>query len=232
MLDLSRLSPAERQALALLAQGHTAKSAASLLATTEGAINERLREARRKTGVGSSRELARLAPRENGDEKIGVAMTAIDPATGRRVLNLRAPLPVLLGVFAMIVLASVIGAFTALAVAGHPAPAPPTTSMTPPRVVAVSPAVGAEIAAGKIQIKVTFDQPMADGYSFIMRDKASYPACAAKPIQSADGRGFTLDCVVEPGKDYWIGFNNQRFQNFTSVHGVPAVPAALQFSAR
>ncbi len=60
MPDLSRLSDAERRALLLLACGHTAKSAAAELGVSEGAVNERLREARRKTGVGSSRQLARL----------------------------------------------------------------------------------------------------------------------------------------------------------------------------
>jgi hypothetical protein len=39
-----------------------------------GTVNERLRGARRKTGVGSSRELARMfAAQENRDELIGVA---------------------------------------------------------------------------------------------------------------------------------------------------------------
>ncbi|KRC81490.1 helix-turn-helix domain-containing protein [Sphingomonas sp. Root241] len=72
--DLSTLNPAEREALALLAQGHTAKSIASITGRSVGSINERLREARRKTGVGSSRELARLfAAQENRDEQIGVA---------------------------------------------------------------------------------------------------------------------------------------------------------------
>jgi DNA-binding CsgD family transcriptional regulator/head-tail adaptor len=71
--DLSTLNPAEREALALLARGHTAKSIASITGRSVGSINERLREARRKTGVGSSRELARLyATQENRDEQIGV----------------------------------------------------------------------------------------------------------------------------------------------------------------
>lgn len=59
-IDLASLSATERTILALLAQGHTAKSIAAEIGRTEGAVNERLREARRKTGVGSSRELARL----------------------------------------------------------------------------------------------------------------------------------------------------------------------------
>lgn len=198
-----------------------------MLDLTEGAVNERLREARRKTGVGSSRELARLAAApENRDEKIGVAGAAVGGDTGRRPFASRVRWPVLLGAFSMIVLASAVGVFAALAVAGHPAPKP----LGPPRVVATSPAVGAEVAAGKIVLKVTFDQPMAPGYSFIARDKASYPTCAPKPTQSADGRSFTLDCVVQPG-DYWIGFNSPRFRNFTSVAGVPATPGLLRFSA-
>lgn len=74
MPDLSTLNPAEREALALLAQGHTAKSIASLTGRSVGSINERLREARRKTGVGSSRELARLfATQQSRDEQIGMA---------------------------------------------------------------------------------------------------------------------------------------------------------------
>lgn len=72
--DVGRLNEAERQVLYLLAEGHTAKSIANELGSTPAAVNERLREARRKTGVGSSRELARLLKsRETRDEQMGVA---------------------------------------------------------------------------------------------------------------------------------------------------------------
>ena len=72
-MDLSRLNEAERRVLSLLAEGHTAKSIARSIDCTPSAVNERLREARRKTGVGSSRELARLLKaQENRDEQIGV----------------------------------------------------------------------------------------------------------------------------------------------------------------
>lgn len=91
-IDFGKLSAAQRTALSLLAQGHTAKSIANLTDRSVGAVNERLREARRKTGVGSSRELARLfAAQENRDEFIGVAPApAVEPdsippvASGRR----------------------------------------------------------------------------------------------------------------------------------------------------
>lgn len=71
--DLSPLNDAELQVLRLFAQGHTAKSVAHSTGRSVGAVNERLREARRKTGVGSSRELARLVvSQENRDEKLGL----------------------------------------------------------------------------------------------------------------------------------------------------------------
>lgn len=58
--ETANLTDREVEILRLLAAGHTVKSIAAHLGRTEASINERLREARRKTGVGSSRELARL----------------------------------------------------------------------------------------------------------------------------------------------------------------------------
>jgi DNA-binding CsgD family transcriptional regulator len=73
-VDFDRLNDAERRVLRLLAQGHTAKSIANVTGSTPAAVNERLREARRKTGIGSSRELARLLrAQENRHEQIGLA---------------------------------------------------------------------------------------------------------------------------------------------------------------
>lgn len=57
---IAALSVKELEILRLLAMGHTAKSIATRLGRSETSINERLRDARRKTGIGSSRELARL----------------------------------------------------------------------------------------------------------------------------------------------------------------------------
>ena len=72
-INITRLNEAERRVLRLLAEGHTAKSIAAELDTTPAAVNERLREARRKTGAGSSRELARLLrSQENRHEQMGV----------------------------------------------------------------------------------------------------------------------------------------------------------------
>lgn len=68
------LNEREKEALRLLRAGHDAKSAARLLDVSVHTLNDRLREARRKLGVTSSREAARLlgeaeAPAETGEPK-------------------------------------------------------------------------------------------------------------------------------------------------------------------
>ena len=60
------LTDREREVLRLLLAGHTAKSAAAELDLSVHTINNYLREARKKLGVSSSREAARvLGEREN-----------------------------------------------------------------------------------------------------------------------------------------------------------------------
>lgn len=77
---LANLTPSEREFLLLLGRGHTAKSIGTLKGLSEFAINERFRSARRKTGLGSSREIARLLiAQETRDNIIGLG-TPIGPA--------------------------------------------------------------------------------------------------------------------------------------------------------
>lgn len=86
------LSAAERQVVTMLGDGHTAKSIARELGISVNAVNERLREARRKTGLGSSREVARRLkaedPQETWDEQIGMEQDPIpaEPGVVRRIL--------------------------------------------------------------------------------------------------------------------------------------------------
>lgn len=69
------LNESELQVLRLLAAGHTVKSIAASLDRSEASINERLRDARRKSGVGSSRELARLiAAQKIWDKKTDLSL--------------------------------------------------------------------------------------------------------------------------------------------------------------
>ncbi|NJC42664.1 DNA-binding CsgD family transcriptional regulator [Brevundimonas alba] len=71
---LDRLNKVERELLILLGRGHTAKSIATLRGLSVAAVNERFRNARRKTGLASSREIARLlTAQENRHDFIDLA---------------------------------------------------------------------------------------------------------------------------------------------------------------
>ena len=83
--NLQALSEREKETLRLLLDGHGAKSIARDLGLSVHTVNERLRDARRKLGVTSSREAARwLAETERDDpnslvdKRLGVAGTKTD----------------------------------------------------------------------------------------------------------------------------------------------------------
>ncbi|AOH82812.1 LuxR family transcriptional regulator [Sphingomonas panacis] len=110
------LTEKEKQTLRLIVRGHDAKSIARSLGLSVHTINERLRDARRKMEVSSSREAARiLLEAEGGDvasptpDLVGDAQIGAD-ATSPRVDQETAPIdgagqahrrPVLLGVLLM-----------------------------------------------------------------------------------------------------------------------------------
>ncbi len=77
------LTEKEKQTLRLIVRGHDAKSSARYLGLSVHTVNERLRDARRKLEVSSSREAARLLfedegadPQNHADKQIGEAASA------------------------------------------------------------------------------------------------------------------------------------------------------------
>jgi DNA-binding CsgD family transcriptional regulator len=88
---IEALSEREKQTLRLILDGHDAKSMARSLGLSVHTINERLRDARRKLGVSSSREAARLlgqaertAPDFLADKNFGLAHRETDDAGERQ----------------------------------------------------------------------------------------------------------------------------------------------------
>lgn len=149
--DFGALTEKEKATLRLIVRGHDAKSIARTLGLSVHTINERLREARRKVAVSSSREAARLlfeaegsgvapGPEIVGDSEIGGAApprpgdegAAPIPGAGRR----RRPW-LTIGVVLML------PALTLLAFAALPQlDAPPAPSPAPME-AGMEPAVGA-----------------------------------------------------------------------------------------
>jgi len=98
--DPTTLNEREKEALRLLLVGHDAKSIANTLGLSVYTINDRLRDARRKLGVSSSREAARclaemdgaapnfVGAKETGKAKATVTMERVDmPAAPQSSAN-------------------------------------------------------------------------------------------------------------------------------------------------
>lgn len=108
---MSALTEKEKQTLRLLVRGHDAKSSARSLGLSVHTVNERLRDARRKLAVSSSREAARLllaaegetlpVPRPDsvGDTQMGEASGQGDGDDAAR--RARRPLRIIIGVTIM-----------------------------------------------------------------------------------------------------------------------------------
>jgi DNA-binding CsgD family transcriptional regulator len=230
---LTTLTGRERAALRLLAVGHDAKSIAAALDISVHAVNERLRKARQKLGVSSSREAARRliaaegAPNLLVDERIGLggAGPAAPDGGGRvgRAAGAARLAFILAGAAVMIFLAA-----TALVVSMQRPPADPH-----PHVVSANPAENAVIAAGPFTLRVTFDRPMQEGgMSYTRSSPETQVECRFPARLSADRRTFTVACWAAPGRRYEVWFNREPYMNFRSAEGVSSIPYRLRFSTR
>ena len=238
----SRLSEREREVLRLLLRGHDAKSAARSLDISVHAVNERLREARRKLGVSSSREAARIlaanerdVPNSSVAKEIGVGagpgIGADRPAPDGQAAGGTRPFNRwIVGGFMILLFVAAMGVWS---VSDRDQSIPPPMPASP-RVVATAPRQGAAIAPGDVTLSVTFDRAMRPGnYSFVQMSADTYPDCgASQPVQSRDGRTFTLHCRTQPDRHYEIWFNSPPYLNFKSVDGVAAEPYQLLFRTR
>jgi hypothetical protein len=209
--------------------GHDVKSIARQLSISTSAANERLRSARQKLGVSSSREAARVLAAAEGDPSFPV-----DREKGLPIAGVRSEPPrsvfVWIGVVMSVAIATTTIALTAV-FGGRGANAGPPVG--PPRVVSTSPSAGAVIAPGAFTLSVTFDQPMLDGsMSYVHKAIETNLDCAFPAHLSKDGRTFTVGCKVEPSHHYEIWFNSPPYMNFKSINGVPAEPYQLLFRTK
>jgi DNA-binding CsgD family transcriptional regulator len=174
MSPSAALTEKEKQTLRLILRGHDAKSAARELGLSVHTINERLRDARRKLGVTSSREAARRllaeegqsleAPPETlGDKALGDALSGV-PAAGIAASATRRPLVLAtIGVLAM-----------SLVLAALFLPASPLSLLAPAPAISAAAAAESE-AAGAARAAEDFLELIDDG-----RWAESYAATSAE----------------------------------------------------
>jgi len=109
--------------------------------------------------------------------------------------------------------------------------AAPTVETAAPVVVKTVPEAGSKnVAAGVVEIKVTFSKEMADGsWSWSSAWKDSTPEIIGKPHYEADKKTCVLKAKLEAGKTYGYWINSGNFKNFKDRQGRPAVPYLLVF---
>ncbi len=240
MSNLALLSDREKAALRLLSAGHDAKSAATVLGISVHTLNDRLRDARRKLGVSSSRAAARIlseaeaeTPENLAHIEFGIGedarKTPVTALLDRRAPGITRLVSYTAGASIMIFLTTVLAANWLLASNVTPKAA---TADRLPQVIATYPTPGAVIPAGPFTLSVTYDQPMrARSFSFVQASRENYPVCDNQPAQSLDGRSFTMRCTADSGRAYEIWFNWAPYLNFRAASGGSATPYQLRFRA-
>jgi len=104
----------------------------------------------------------------------------------------------------------------------------------PPVVVKTVPESGAkEVAAGIVEIKVTFSKEMTDNsWSWSTAWQGSTPETLGKPKYETDRKTCVLKVKLEPNKTYAYWLNSEKFKNFKDQQGHSAVPYLLVFQTK
>jgi len=117
-----------------------------------------------------------------------------------------------------------------LARAGSPAsPALPAA----PAVVRLEPANGAtDVDPATSVLRATFDRPMAEGWSWVLDSRESFPEMAGGASLSADGRSALLPVRLAPGRTYVVWLNSAEHRGFHDRNGVELAPVRWSFTTR
>jgi beta-lactamase regulating signal transducer with metallopeptidase domain len=101
----------------------------------------------------------------------------------------------------------------------------------PPQIVKMVPENGAkDVDPALREIVVTFDRPMAAGFSWTGGGE-HFPTIpqGKKPSWSSDKKTCTLPVELKPNWQYRLGLNSQSFKNFASADGTPLEPVVYEF---
>jgi len=119
----------------------------------------------------------------------------------------------------------------ALALAVMLGAAPVARAQDAPKVIGTFPPSQSVVPAGIGQIQVTYDRPMmAKSWSFATGDEHAFPEVDGGPVQSDDGRTFSLAVKLRAHTTYVIWLNTERYQNFKDEQGRAATPYRLTFT--
>ncbi len=83
------------------------------------------------------------------------------------------------------------------------------------------------------EISVTFDEEMTDGnWSWAYTYKDQFPEMNGQPHFTDNFTRNILPVKLEPGKEYEIWINSEKFKNFKDKAGNPSAPYKFVFKTR
>ena len=101
-----------------------------------------------------------------------------------------------------------------------------------PQVVSMDPPNGASNVPPSLkEIRVTFNMPMADSFSWC-GGGPTFPGAqdGRKPYWTPDRKTGILPVALAPGANYQLGLNSVSFKNFKSQSGIPLTPVTYTFA--
>jgi hypothetical protein len=106
-----------------------------------------------------------------------------------------------------------------------------TSDTISPTVVTMVPANGAtNVSSLLTEIKVTFSEPMASGYSVVTVTGGTWFPTYGAPSWSTDKLTFTLPVTVAANTTYTFGLNNTVYINFRDSSGNALTPVVWIFT--
>lgn len=100
-----------------------------------------------------------------------------------------------------------------------------------PRVVSTVPADGdLDVDPALASFTVVFDRPMRRSWSFVTKGDGAMPGVGRPEL--VDERTVVASMALEPGRDYVVWLNSDRYQNFADQAGRPATPTRIAFRTR
>jgi RNA polymerase sigma-70 factor (ECF subfamily) len=101
-----------------------------------------------------------------------------------------------------------------------------------PGIATLEPPAGAtDVDPATAQLRVTFDRPMQEGWSWVT-EGSSFPPSAGAATMSADRRQAVLPVRLEPGRSYVVWLNSETYQGFRDELGTPLTPFRWTFTTR
>ena len=82
------------------------------------------------------------------------------------------------------------------------------------------------------EITVTFNQEMGGGMSWTGGGPEFPPSPEGQKAEWRDKRTCVLPVKLEAARYYRVGINSTSYQNFSSAHGLAALPAAIYFTTQ